>query len=610
MAKIYFRHGKPRPFQRQLMADIHSAIAAGKNFMAHAPTGSGKTDSALSSAVSSALEHDTDVFFLTPKISQHNLAVEVVVGIGEKHSLPVRAVDLTGKKHACIDPELTKLDGESLYHFCDIKKKKSKCKFYNNITGKSLGGKKKAERDFEKIMSDYGYGKTHSEVVECGRKSLLCPYELMLKIGSSSNIIIGDYYHFVVPPIRQIMLSKMGKRVENSIVIVDEAHNLAPRVRNYLSSAVNTLMLKRVEKEMRAIGYAPMVLEETFDEWAEEMLGDKQELKIEKEEFYGFISNFENDFFSSLEDAGLSYITATGKKSAALGFARFIQFWGDQMDCIRILKKDYFGFSLSRRMLDPSALTGILNETRSTILMSATLVPLEMHRDVLGMDKSRTLMKSYPSPFNPDSIRNIICSGVTTKFTERNEDNYANIAEKINKIDNSTPGGVAVFFPSYAVMKQILPRLENKSIFYQKPNMKPREIRGLINDFRKKGGVLCGVQGGSLSEGVDYSKGEIKTIIVVGIALDGMNIETEALIDYYEHKFGKGWEYGYLYPGTIKALQAAGRGRRKDIDRVSVVYMDERFKWKKYNWIFDKNEKTLITSVPEKYVSDFWQDSK
>ncbi len=588
------------------MAEIYSAITERKNFMAYAPTGSGKTDSALSAAVSFAIQHHMDVFFLTPKTSQHNLAIEVVSGLGEKHSLNIRAVDLIGKKHACIDPELMKLDGESLYHFCNLKKKKNKCKFYNNIVGKGLGGKRKAEGDFEHILKNYGYGKTHSEIIEAGKERTLCPYELMLKLGSVSNVIVGDYYHLIVPAIREVIFKKTGKRAENSIVIIDEAHNLASRSRNHLSSTTNTLMLKRVEKEIRSVGYTAPGLEETFNEWAMEMLEDNKELRIGQEDFHTFLSNFENDFSSLLEDAGIDFITATGKRSATLRFVHFIEFWDDPLDCVRILKKDRFGYSLSKKMLDPSALTNILNEMRSTILMSATLIPLEMHRDVLGLDKSKTIMKSYPSPFSPNSIRNIICSDVTTKFTERTEDNYMNIAEKINRIDTSTPGGVAVFFPSYKVMQQILPYLKNTDISRQEPNMKPKEIRYLIDDFRKKGGLLCGVQGGSLSEGIDYPRGEIKTIVVVGIALDEMNIEAKALIEYYGKKFGKGWEYGYLYPGTIKALQAAGRGRRKDTDRVAVVYMDKRFKWKKYNWIFDKNEKTVFTSKPEKYVSDFW----
>ena len=181
------------------MADIYSAIAEGKNFMAHAPTGSGKTDSALSSTISYAIEHNLDVFFLTPKISQHSLAMDVVSGIGKKHDLNIRAVDLIGKKHACIDKELSRLDGESLYRLCNIKRKKNKCPFYNNISGKGLGGKEKADKEYEKLMKDYGYGKTHSEIVEIGKEMKFCPYELTLKVGAESNVIIGDYYHFVIP---------------------------------------------------------------------------------------------------------------------------------------------------------------------------------------------------------------------------------------------------------------------------------------------------------------------------------------------------------------------------------------------------------------------------
>ncbi|MFH2023523.1 MAG: helicase C-terminal domain-containing protein, partial [Candidatus Micrarchaeota archaeon] len=59
-------------------------------------------------------------------------------------------------------------------------------------------------------------------------------------------------------------------------------------------------------------------------------------------------------------------------------------------------------------------------------------------------------------------------------------------------------------------------------------------------------------------------------------------------------------------PGTIKALQAAGRARRKESDRVSVVYMDERFKWNKYNWVLNKDERIIVTTNPEDEVGKFW----
>jgi DNA excision repair protein ERCC-2 len=394
--------------------------------------------------------------------------------------------------------------------------------------------------------------------------------------------------------------------MENAIVIVDEAHNLAARVRDYLSSSVNTFTMRRVAKELRAVGLKPPQLDQFFDDWVKNALGKKEEASVAKEDFYSYLSLFDSDFYSSLEDAGIAYATSTGKRSACLRFIEFMESWDNEMECIRLAKRSEFGFHLSKRMLDPSELTAALNAIHSSILMSGTLIPLEMHRDVLGLDKNKTVMKTYPSPFSKSSILNIICAGMTTRYPERTHENYESMAEKINKIAECTPGGVAVFFPSYSVLDAIVPLLKASELFIQESDMKPRETKQLLDDFRKKGGMLCGVQGGSLSEGIDYSKGEIKTIVIVGIALEEMSLEVEALIDYYNKKFGKGWEYGYLYPGTIKALQAAGRGRRKDDDRVAVVYMDERFKWKKYCWIFDRNEKLILTSEPERYVKEFW----
>ncbi|MBU0591352.1 hypothetical protein KKG16_04215, partial [Patescibacteria group bacterium] len=199
----------------------------------------------------------------------------------------------------------------------------------------------------------------------------------------------------------------------------------------------------------------------------------------------------------------------------------------------------------------------------------------------------------------------IITENLTTKYSRRDEAGYSAIASKLDSIVDVTPGGTAIFFPSYDVMNNILPLVKNKRLLIQRSGMNPLEIRTILKQF-KSGGVLCGVQGGSFSEGVDFCDSEIKTIVIVGVALEEMNAEIRALIDYYDEKFGRGWDYGYLYPGTIKALQAAGRARRKESDRVSVVYMDERFKWNKYNWVLNKDERIIVTTNPEDEVENFW----
>ncbi|MFA5077626.1 MAG: helicase C-terminal domain-containing protein, partial [Candidatus Micrarchaeia archaeon] len=119
---------------------------------------------------------------------------------------------------------------------------------------------------------------------------------------------------------------------------------------------------------------------------------------------------------------------------------------------------------------------------------------------------------------------------------------------------------------------------------------------------------LIAVQGGSLSEGVDFSKGEIKNAIVVGIALEEMNLEIKSLIDYYQQKFGKGWEYAYIYPGMTRALQSAGRAIRKDEDKAAIIFLDERFAWGNYRKILPSEEDFAIAPAEklQNRLEKFW----
>jgi len=46
------------------------------------------------------------------------------------------------------------------------------------------------------------------------------------------------------------------------------------------------------------------------------------------------------------------------------------------------------------------------------------------------------------------------------------------------------------------------------------------------------------------------------------------DLETKELISYYEMKFGKGWDYGYILPTLSKIMQNAGRCIRSEKDSV------------------------------------------
>jgi DNA excision repair protein ERCC-2 len=109
-----------------------------------------------------------------------------------------------------------------------------------------------------------------------------------------------------------------------------------------------------------------------------------------------------------------------------------------------------------------------------------------------------------------------------------------------------------------------------------------------------------------LSEGLDYPNGVMKCAVVVGVPLQEMGLEVKALIDYYEKRMGKGWEYGYIFPAVIKSIQAAGRCVRSERDRAAIVYLDERFAWANFRKCFPRDFDFVVSSEPHKLVKRFF----
>lgn len=607
---IYFRHDKLRNHQQQLLQDAYDALSQGKHLVAHAPTGSGKTDTILGAALTHALKENLTIFFLTPKISQHKIALDVVRGLEAKYNLGIRAVDMIGRRYACIDETLSDMDHEGFYFSCQKKRKEETCSYYGNAKGYTSLDEAKADLRFKKMLGAYGSARSHGEVIGMGEQAFSCPYEWMIKLASVSNVIIADYFHLLVPDIRQIFLSKIKKSIEKSILIVDEGHNLSSRIREQLSSTMNSFFLKRTEKEMHSLGVEVLPLERVFEQWANEQLGPEKEIQIAGPELRSFFASLritQEQAITYLEHIGSAFIERNNRKSAALKISQFLAGWSDDArGVVRILRKRGTGFSLSKRFLDPSPATRILNDAYASVVMSGTLLPLEMHRDVLGLAPERSILRQYHSPFDERNQLHVIADNHTTRYSERTVDNYKQMAATIDRIVLASVPGVALFFPSYNVLHALLPLLKSNPLLVQQEGMASRDVAELLRRFSAGPGILCAVQGGSLSEGVDYCNQEIKTAVIVGVALDEMSLEIQALIDYYQEKFGKGWEYGYLYPGVTKALQSAGRGMRKESDRVAVVFLDERFKWKNYRVMLGQRP-CVVTSEPEKYVREFWR---
>ena len=100
---------------------------------------------------------------------------------------------------------------------------------------------------------------------------------------------------------------------------------------------------------------------------------------------------------------------------------------------------------------------------------------------------------------------------------------------------------------------------------------------------------------------------ELECIIIVGVPLPPPDLFTKSLINYYEEKFGKGWDYGYTYPALTKVIQSAGRCIRRSNDRGLIVLLDERYAWENYMKCIPPDWIVRITKNPEKFAKEFFK---
>ena len=579
--EFLFRFDHPRENQARMMLDIHSALTNGKSIFINAPTGIGKTDASISAALAFAIGKGLNVFFLTPKNSQHKIAIEVLSGLRKKFKVDVRYVDIVGRRNMCVNPDVNLMEGEAFYKTCEHKMKSKSCRFFEQ----SRGIEDPDESLVEAGMA--GHNLLFNESFERG----VCAYEISAKLAKNANFIIADYAHMLNPFVMKAFLRKIGHSLKDSIIIWDEAHNINSIASSYMSLSLTTQAIKRASGELTAIGNSMDLgyLEYMLQGLAESKIkGDAiGEAFVEKHDIPNTLRADSESICEQLEKAAMMYLNNTGAKRSVLmhisNFIRLLSSYGESNAVI--ISRYGKGVKLSISCLYPAESLAMLKQAYANIFMSGTLLPLSMHKELLGFRDADSA--SYPIPFPKENKLCLLDKSVTTKYTQRTLDHFRVIAERISSVRDHARGNVAVFFPSFDVLNAVRRQMKERVMFVQMAEMRSYQVEQMIKDFKAgEDNLMFAVMGGSLSEGIDYSGNVIKGIIIVGIPLEKPNLELRAKVDYLDKKFGmRGNEYAYLIPGVVKAVQAAGRAIRSETDRAFILFMDVRYSWSMYKSI-------------------------
>ncbi|MEF8874361.1 MAG: helicase C-terminal domain-containing protein [Candidatus Thermoplasmatota archaeon] len=600
----YFPFEKIRKGQKEFKEDASNAFERKKRLIAHAPTGIGKTAAVLPAAVR-AKEEGQKVFFLTSKQSQHNIAIETV----KKMPTSVNATDVISKKHMCPRDE-SKLPYPVFEEFCSESGQK-KCNLFN--------------KKMEKVVEDLKQDTNHvSEIVEFCSSKNVCPHKAALLAGKDSDLIVCDY-NYIFSDIRERIFELLEIELQDVLLIVDEAHNLPDRIRANLEEKLSIALLEEAFKLLQGYSSAlasfmSRLASELHDEIKQEKRIDKRFLddKIERA-LKGGLTQFGSleELLEDLEMVARDILDNDPSATAPMYVYSFLDTWREEgKEVFRSVEPDTPTVEIG--LLDPAKYSEeVFKKIDSAVLMSGTLHPGEMYADLLGMKSQNTEIKTYDSPF-PDENREIVSvDHVTTAYKERGLNTYQAYANTIADVANNTPGNAAVFFPSYSLMDHVIDRLSmvhlEKKMEIEEREHSKREKKELVDSLKGRNDkLLLGVQGGSLSEGIDYRNNILSSVMIAGIPFPPPSLKVEALEEYYTEKFGekKGYRYARIYPAMNRVLQAAGRPIRSKKDRAFIVLMDKRFNYKRYrDQLPDSFEYSSTKDLKEECRRFFERDS-
>ena len=285
--------------------------------------------------------------------------------------------------------------------------------------------------------------------------------------------------------------------------------------------------------------------------------------------------------------------------------------------------------------VDPSKnLQNCMTRGRSTILFSATFLPIQYYKKLLGGEPEDYEVYAR-SVFDPDKRGLFVASDVTSKYTRRSEEEFQNIARYIEEVVKNRHGNYMVFCPSYAFLRTVYEIYkeryagEGRECIIQNEYMSEREREEFLDFFRGSSGscvdlqadiameieeedsILIGfcVMGGIFGEGIDLKNDSLIGAIIVGTGVPQVCFERELLKDYFDILGENGFDYAYRYPGMNKVLQAAGRVIRTVEDVGIIALLDERFLQYSYRKLYPReweNFEIVTVDTISKRVEHFW----
>jgi DNA excision repair protein ERCC-2 len=612
---LHFPHDRVRPHQDEMMAVVEHALREGRHLLVSAPSGVGKTTGALYPVLKYALAHDKRVFFVTAKNTQQQIVLETLQRMGLRESAHPNAVFFRARESMCIN-DVYACREEFCPHLRDFRVKLETTRVADRLLAERL------------ITPDV--------LMEAGRGTSLCPFELALVEAELTDVIVCDYNYVFDPQVyfRRFFLEA---DYSNAILVIDEAHNLVQRAMDYYSPSLSRQHIRDLSGNLRHV--EPSLAKELRkflgeiddflrsqrrpqgDEYTQldesDVDQDKYLIPSPREFFEGLKPTFSKLTMRYLLDKTTSgrAIPDDPVDEFFSAFGQFCIVLGMEGEEFSYIYDTTGGEALKIVCKDPSRqLARRLEGFHSAVAMSATLEPMAFYRQMLGFDTERTDQASFPSPFPKENRRIIVVPTVSTTFRVRAA-HYGRIAHVIATTAAARPGNYMALFPSYDFLRGVAGQVPEGpwEVLVQEPKMTEQQRLTLLEALKEPQPpkLILAVQGGLFAEGVDYPGETLSGVIIISPALPQVSFERELMRQFYEEHYGKGFEFAYLYPGMNRVIQSVGRLIRSESDRGVAVLVCQRFAQAQYSTLFPPDWSESMADGRAGYnlaneLADFW----
>ncbi|MBR4667390.1 MAG: ATP-dependent DNA helicase [Butyrivibrio sp.] len=608
-----------REGQKDLAAAVYRTIVHGKKLFLEAPTGTGKTITTVFPTVKAIGEGKIKkLFYLTAKTITRTVAEEAFGVLRSSQNLKFKTVTITARDKICfLGEEERNCNPEA----CPYAKG-----HYDRIN----------EAMYDLLTHEDSFDR--EKISEYARKHEVCPFEFALDMSLFADGVICDY-NYVFDPfvyLRRFFAENSNKK--EYVFLVDEAHNLLDRGRDMYSAVLRKesfLELKGTIKEFHPsiaghldkCNRALLELKRNCDGC--QILTSIDSVINPLNRLSGIISEYLENHQEGpcREDILLFYFD----------ISRFLTIY-DLVDDHYVVYSEFAengDFLIKLFCADPSRnLAACMEKGRSSILFSATLLPIQYYKKLLGgTDEDFEIYAK--SVFEPEKLGIFIGNDVTSKYSERSSAQYFRIASYIDSVTKARGGNYLIFFPSHQFLEEVYYAYEENfydeektELLVQRDYMSEEAREAFLDRFavgndldlsslihmdleieEDKNVLGFCVMGGIFSEGIDLKYDSLIGVIVVGTGIPLVCNEREILRGYFEDKNVDGFDYAYRFPGMNKVLQAAGRVIRTEDDKGVVALLDNRFLQMSYRSLFPREWrgcKSVSTDVVKSAISQFW----